>query len=125
MINATHQNGSEQSSERVNPEGASYVSRRPSWAETTRIDPEAIIHGWTAPTTAVDQEGVSVIIELCREDGLFVHDEGVFFDPGETRILLLDTWLDVDNARLLAKGILECCNRFEDTTHEAASETER
>lgn len=93
------------------------ISRRPVWADEVRIEAEAISYWWTAPTQAISIEPngdeCSTLVELVREDMLYVNSDGVVIDPGPERIFLLDTNLDVENARKLAAAILECCHRID------------
>jgi hypothetical protein len=106
----------------LHPDGAKYgfaavINRRPAWAGQTRIEPEAIVHSWMSPTVVktIEHDGELYIapVELVREDMLYVNDQGVVLDPGPDRIFLLDTNLDVANARRLAAAIVECCDRIE------------
>ncbi|GAA3172689.1 hypothetical protein GCM10010531_27750 [Blastococcus jejuensis] len=98
---------------------AAYISRRPAWADRVTIGSEAIDYAWTAPTwpESIEPDGETCPVEviITREDMLYVNDEGVVLDPGPERIFLLDTNLDVENARLLAQAILECCDRINST----------
>ncbi len=98
-------------------ETAPIISRQPSWATETRIDPEVIVHWWTAPTIAQsiesDGEFAPVTVEAVREDMLYVNGHGVVLDPGPERIFLIDSNFDIENARKLAAAILECCDRID------------
>lgn len=123
MNDATHRRVPDPSPESVSTSGAesgtaAYISRRPAWAATTRVDSEAIIHTWTSGVDVedIDEETGSrgpVGVELFQVDTLHVDDEGVVLDPGEPRIFLLDSWFDIDNARKLATALRECCDRCE------------
>ncbi len=99
---------------------APIISRQPSWATETRIDPDAIVHWWTAPTIAqsIERDGAfaPAAVEAVREDMLYVNGHGVVLDPGPERIFLLDTDFDAANARLLAAAIVECCDRVDGVT---------
>lgn len=101
---------------------ASYISRRPAWADHVRIDGEAVDYTWTAPTVAeaIDSDGEigPALVDLTREDALYVNDVGVVLDPGVDRIFLLDTNFDVENARKLAIAINEACNRLQSAEDE-------
>ncbi len=87
---------------------AAYISRRPAWADRVTIGAEAIDYAWTAPTVPqnIERDGelCSAPVDITREDLLYVNDEGVVLDQGPERIFLLDTNLDVENARRLAAG---------------------
>ena len=98
---------------------APVISRRPAWADETRLLPDVIVHTWVAPTVACgmeanDGELVPIRVEVDRMDDLRVIEAGVILDPGVTRIFLLDTAIpDTTNGRLLAQAILECCDRID------------
>lgn len=98
---------------------AAYISRRPTWAEHAETGDGAIEYAWTAPTVAqsIDRDGEMCVapVMITRYDMLYVNDEGVVLDPGPERIFLLDTNLDVENARKLAAAIVECCDRINST----------
>jgi hypothetical protein len=103
---------------------APIISRRPTWAGETRIEPDCIVHSWTAPTVAMVSESAEETlsrapVELYREDSLLVYPDGVALDPGPWRIFLLDTLIeDTVNARRLATALLECCDRIEQASDE-------
>ena len=102
-------------------ETASIISRRPPWAERVAIGPEAIDYTWTAPTVPASLEFTvdgdigpcGAPVDITRQDRFHVTEVGVALDEGPERIFLLDTTLDVKNARKLAAAILECCDRIE------------
>jgi hypothetical protein len=99
-------------------DSAAYISRRPEWATTTRIESEAITHSFTAPTVAStiepDGRAVRAPVEMYREDSLLAYPAGIALDVGPERVMVLDEVLDLENARLLAQAILQCCNRHEE-----------
>ena len=95
------------------------ISRRPTWADQTEVDAEAIIHRWEARTEAFgdpdleDEPSYPIRVEILQFDDLRVHDVGVAIAPGRPVIFLLDTNLDTANGRKLAAAILECCDRLD------------
>ncbi len=118
MIDASGTRTPEQpSDERHVRSDAAYISRRPAWADRVTIGAEAIDYAWTAPTVpqSIEPGGelCAAPVDITREDMLYVNDVGVVLDQGPERIFLIDTNLDVANARLLAAAILECCDRLE------------
>jgi hypothetical protein len=122
MSNATEENTQVQTDTcdvRPIKRHATYISRRPAWADETDIDSEAIVHRWTAPTVAEAPdadigEAFPIPVEIMQVDDLIVMGGGVTLHPGETTIFVLDTNIrDTVNARKLAAAILECCDRIE------------
>lgn len=102
-----------------------YISRRPAWADETRIEADSIVHGWTAPTVACvlnpghEEVGTSPApVEIYRYDDMLVFPNGdVTIEEGPWRIMVLDeTFEDTQEARKLAAAILECCDRIEATS---------
>lgn len=105
---------------------STYISRRPAWADEVLMDESAITYCWTAPTEAVDDpesdavrkiagEPCKAPVQITQEHYLDEDDQGIRITPGRSRIFLLDTNFDVENARKLAAAILECCDRLDVT----------
>jgi hypothetical protein len=117
MPNATHNPELHQSPD----EGrATYISRRPAWADETRVDPEAILHTWRSPTVAMgaDDHGggktYPIPVEILQYDDLTVFPSGVSVERGEPVIFLSDLFIqDTENGRKLAAAILEACDRLD------------
>ena len=102
-------------------DNSTYISRRPSWADETRIESEGVLHMWKAPTIAtgadVNLDGVEhpISVELMRDDALLSNSEGVYVDPGTT-VLVVDGTINIrspQEGRRLAQAISEACDRWE------------
>lgn len=101
-----------------------YISRRPSWATETRLEPEGVMHIWEAPTVAMgadtNLDGVDypVKVELLRDDAILSNADGdVWIDPGRTVLFLADINITSPaEGRKLAQAITEACDRWESAT---------
>lgn len=96
------------------------VTDRPSWAEETLIEDDLnssnILHLWTAPTVAEDDDFDTLTVQLRRDDGLKVEGAAVVFREGEPTIFLAgcDTgFRSVTEARRFAAAIIEACDRWD------------
>lgn len=125
MHNATHDNGQQQSPERVKC-APTFISPRPAWADKSRFvadtdEQVGIWHTWTAPAVAMvfhgsDEEAFSSEVMISRNEDLVMTEGGVTALHAKTSIFLstLDAEFDdVSQARRFAQAILECCDRLE------------
>jgi hypothetical protein len=97
-----------------------YAIDRPDWAEEIVISDDLnssnVLHLWTAPTVAEDDEGDELTVQLRRDDDLKVDGECVVYLEGEPTIFLAgcDTgFRSTVEARRFAAAIIEACDRWD------------
>ena len=97
----------------------------PAWAEDSRLFPDTddlhgVAHSWTSPRLAEvivpgEPGRVRVSAEIYQRDDLELSAAGVWLTRGLPYIFLhpLDVSFDVEQARLLAAALIECCDRID------------
>ena len=111
----------------TNTETAMHVTERPAWAEETLIQDDLnssiITHMWTARSSAEDDDGALLTVQLRRDGDLKVEGETVVYREGETNIFLAgcDTGFRSSiEGRRFAAAILEVCDRWDGAQEETS-----